>query len=93
MKRLCFGFAVVAVLVLTFALGGYAATKTYQFTGVVKTVDASTFSVEKNAKETWTFERASDTKGTPKLGDRVTVSYKMVATDIEVKPATATRKK
>jgi hypothetical protein len=84
----------VAVLVLFAVLlacaGGYAAPKTYQFTGVVKSVDGSTFTVEKSAKETWTFESSKDTKGTPKVGDKVTVQYKMVATDIEAKPAATT---
>jgi hypothetical protein len=36
---------------------------------------------------------SKDTKGTPKVGDKVTVSYKMVATDIETKPATPTAAK
>jgi ABC-type enterochelin transport system substrate-binding protein len=82
------------VLMLTFVLGGYAATKSYQFTGTVKSVDATTLTVEKSAKETWTFETSKDTKGIPKVGDKVTVNYKMVATDIEAKPAaTATKKK
>jgi hypothetical protein len=49
--------------------------------------------VEKSAKEVWQFEVSKDTKGTPKVGDKVTVSYKMVATDIETKPATATAAK
>lgn len=93
MKRFCLSLVAIAALVLMVVLGGYAATKTYQFTGVVRTVDASTFSVEKNAKETWTFERGSETKGTPKIGDKVTVYYKMVATEIESKPAAATGKK
>jgi hypothetical protein len=37
---------------------------------------------------------SKDTKGTPKVGDKVTVMYKMVATEIESKPAaTAAAKK
>jgi hypothetical protein len=87
------GVLVILALVLTFVAGGYAATKTYQFTGVVKSVEGSTFSVEKSAKETWTFETSKDTKGTPKAGDRVTVYYKMIATEIENKPATPAKKK
>ncbi len=44
--------------------------------------------VEKSAKETWRFELAKETKGaTAKVGDHVTVYYKMVATEIESKPA------
>jgi hypothetical protein len=88
MRKLIWLAVVVAVVaVVVGAL--QAATKTYQFTGAVKTVDGNTFTVEKSAKEIWTFETASDTKGTPKVGDKVTVNYKMVATTIEVKPPVA----
>jgi len=80
-------------LALAFSAGTYAATKTYQFTGVVKADDGKTLTVEKNAKETWVFGKASETKGTAKVGDKVTVQYKMVATDIEAKPATSAPKK
>ena len=82
--------AVVAVLLVTaFMAGGYAAAKSYQFTGTVKAADAGSVTVEKSAKEVWQFEVSKDTKGTPKVGDKVTVMYKMVATDIESKPAAA----
>jgi hypothetical protein len=91
MKRVFVGTAVLLLLVLAFVAGGYAAAKSYQFTGVVKAVDSSTLSVEKSAKETWQFEVAKDTKGgPPKVGDRVTVYYKMVATEIEANPAAST---
>jgi hypothetical protein len=93
MKRTALTACAVLVLMLTFVLGGYAATKGYQFTGTVKSVDGATVTVEKSAKETWTFETSKDTKGTPKVGDKVTVQYKMVATDIESKPATTAAKK
>jgi len=87
MKRALFAALVVLVLAVGFVAGGYAAAKSYQFTGVVKTIDAKTLTVEKSAKETWEFEKASDTKGDAKVGDKVTVYYKMVATQIEAKPA------
>jgi hypothetical protein len=83
---------VVALVIAALLAAASAAVKTYQFTGVVKTADASTFSVEKNAKETWTFEKG-DVKTMPKVGDKVTVHYKMVATDIDAKPATTPAKK
>src|SRR6185295_286719 len=76
--------------------GGYAASKSYQFTGTVKATDGGMLTVEKTAKETWQFEMPKDVKGTAKVGDKVTVYYKMVATEIEAKPAgtaTATKKK
>lgn len=94
MKRLMLAAFVTIVLFLTFIAGGYAATKAYQFTGTVKTVDGSTLTVEKTAKETWTFDTSKDTKGTARVGDKVTVYYKMVATEVEAKPAApAARKK
>jgi hypothetical protein len=50
--------------------------------------------VEKSAKESWQFELGKDTKGgAPKVGDRVTVYYKMVATEIESKPAAPAKTK
>jgi hypothetical protein len=89
--RRSFSFSLlIAALVLGFVIGGTAATKTYQFTGVVKADDGKTFTVEKSAKETWVFEKAGDTKGAAKVGDRVTVYYKMVATEIEAKPSATT---
>jgi len=83
------GIAVVLFLALAFVAGGDAAGTSYQFTGVVQRVNANRITVQKTAKETWQFEVSKDTTGgTPKIGDRVTVSYKMVATEIA-----ATRKK
>jgi uncharacterized protein YxeA len=88
MKRLLIGLVLVLTLVIGFVTGGYAAAKSYQFTGVVKASDAGTLTVEKTAKETWQFEVGKDTKGQAKVGDRVTVYYKMMATKIESKPGT-----
>ena len=56
----------------------------------MKAADAGSLTVEKSAKETWQFEVSKDTKGAAKVGDKVTVYYKMVATEIESKPAAAT---
>jgi hypothetical protein len=90
MRRVLLTVTVFAFLCVAFVAGGYAASKSYQFTGVVKAVDAGSLTVEKSAKETWQFEVAKDAKGgAPKVGDRVTVYYKMVATEIEGKPAAA----
>ena len=94
MKRLAaFAAIVVIALGIGFGAGLTAATKTYQFTGVVKSADSGTLVVEKSAKETWTFSTDKDTKGTAKVGDKVTVYYKMVATEIESKPAATAPKK
>jgi archaellum component FlaG (FlaF/FlaG flagellin family) len=87
MRRVLWIVFVVALIVSAFVAGGFAAAKSYQFTGVVKAVDAGTVTVEKSAKETWQFDVSKDTKGTPKVGDKVTVYYRMVATEIEAKAA------
>ena len=44
MKRICIGVIAIALMAAFVALGS-AATKTYQFTGIVKTVDGVNFSV------------------------------------------------
>jgi hypothetical protein len=89
MKRALLALVVLLLVAVAFAAGGYAAGKSYQFTGVVKAIDAGSMTVEKSAKETWQFDLGKDTKGTAKVGDKVTVYYTMAATQIEVKPAAA----
>ncbi len=90
MKRIVlFSLIVCVALALGFGAGMSAAGKSYQFTGMVKSVEAGTLTVEKSAKEVWTFSTDKDTKGTAKVGDKVTVYYNMVATQIEAKPAAA----
>jgi hypothetical protein len=91
-NRLMWGILLVAVLAVAIA-GINAAAKAYQFTGTVKTVTGTTFTVQKSATETWEFSTDKDTKGAPKVGDKVTVYYRMIATEIEVKPAAAATKK
>jgi hypothetical protein len=81
--------AVVVAMSLGFGAGINAASKSYQFTGTVKASDAGTLTVQKSATETWQFDTTKDTKGTAKVGDKVTVYYTMVATEIEAKPAAA----
>ena len=88
MRRVLLTVFVIAAILAAFVVGGYAAAKSYQFTGVVKAVDGGNVTVEKSAKETWQFEMSKDTKGAPKVGDKVTVSYRMVATEIASNPAT-----
>jgi cytochrome c oxidase assembly protein Cox11 len=85
--------AVLLVLVTLLTGAAYAAAKSYQFTGVVKTVEGDTFTVQKNATDTWEFSKDASTKGTVKVGDKVTVHYKMIATEIEASAATAPAKK
>ena len=93
MRRLVWlGIVVGVVMALGYSAGLNAAAKAYQFTGTVKTVEAGTLTVEKSASEIWTFSTDASTKGTAKVGDKVTVHYTMVATDIEAKAAPAAKK-
>jgi hypothetical protein len=90
-KRILIALFVAATLFAVLVVSGRAAAKSYQFTGTVKAADGGMLTVEKSAKETWQFEVPKDVKGgSAKVGDKVTVYYKMVATEIEAKPATAT---
>ena len=90
MKRILWLVALVLVtLAVGFGVGVKAAAKAYQFTGSVESNDGGILTVKKSATETWTFSTDASTKGTAKVGDKVTVYYKMVATEIEAKPAAA----
>ena len=94
MKRILYLVTMVVVaLAIGFSAGMGAAGKAYQFTGTVKSNDGGVLTVEKSATDTWTFSTDKDTKGTAKPGDKVTVYYKMVATEIEGKAAPAAAKK
>src|ERR671936_590628 len=76
--------ASLALSSLAFAAGA----KTYQVTGPVLEVTDSMVAVEKGAKkERWEINRDANTKvtGDVKVGDKVTVTYTMSATDVEVK--------
>jgi len=84
---------VLVVLAAVLTITAYAAAKSYQFTGVVKTVQGDTFTVQKSASETWEFSKDTSTKGAVKVGDKVTVHYKMIATEIEASAATAAKPK
>lgn len=90
MKRILWLVALVLVtLAVGFGVGVKAAAKAYQFTGTVESNDGGVLTVKKSAAETWTFSTDASTKGTAKVGDKVTVYYKMIATEIEAKPAAA----
>lgn len=92
MRRSAWLLLLGAVLVAALGARTIAAAKSYQFTGTVKAVDATTLTVEKSAAETWTFSTDSKTKGSAKVGDKVTVHYTMTATDIESKAAGPAKK-
>jgi hypothetical protein len=80
----------LAAPLLALALGASAAFA-YQVTGPVLDVTDTKIVVEKG-KEKWEIERTKDTKvkGDLKKGSRVTIEYKMQASDIEVKDAPKT---
>ena len=65
--------------------GGSA--KSYQVTGTVLEVNASTIVVEKKNKERWELARDASTKttGDVKVGSKVMVMYTMTATEVEAK--------
>jgi RNase P/RNase MRP subunit p29 len=59
--------------------------KTYQVTGPVVSVTSDSIVVKKG-KDDWTIAKDASTKGPEvKPGDKVTIKYKMTATDIELK--------
>lgn len=67
-------------------IGWAAAAASYQKTGVVKEVAADTFTLNLG-KEEWRFYTDGTTQGKEaiKAGQKVTVTYKQVATRIEAK--------
>jgi hypothetical protein len=87
---------VLAIVLASFSLGyAAAATKTYQVTGPVVEVRSDAIVVKKGT-ENWEIAKDASTKtagGEPKAGDKVTVTYRMTAASIEVKPAAAPAKK
>ena len=85
--------ALALFMVLAAFTAGYAfaATKTYQVTGQVRP-DAV---VVQKGTDKWELARDASTKvsGDLKVGAKVTITYRMTAAEIEVKPAAAAPKK
>ena len=81
--------ASLALSSAAFAAGG----KTYQVTGPVLEVNDSMIAVQKG-KDRWEINRDSSTKvsGDLKVGEKVTITYTMSATDVEVKAAKGAKK-
>ena len=71
-----------------------AATKTYQVTGPVLEVNDTMIAVQKG-KDRWEIARDGSTKitGDLKVGAKVTIEYRMIATSVEVKAEKASTKK
>ena len=86
---------VTSLVLVALAAGVHAAQpKTYQVTGPVVSVSPDTIVVKKG-KDNWELGRdaATKTSGDLKVGDTVTVQYRMTATDVAVKAPTASKKK
>ena len=79
-------------MILAFTAPATAATKTYQVTGPVLEVRPDAIVVQKGT-EKWEIARDANSKvpADLKVGSKVTITYRMTATDVEVKPATATK--
>ena len=78
--------ALLLVSLLASPLAMAGSSKGYQVTGPVSELTDTTIVVMKG-KEKWTIARDASTKvkGDLKVGDKVTVEYRMTATSIEVK--------
>ena len=78
----------VAVVVLALIVGAVfaAAPKTYQVTGPVLSVNDTIIVVQKG-EDRWEIARDAGTKvtGDLKVGAKVTIQYRMIATSVEVK--------
>ena len=80
-------FGLVAAASLALSSTAFAAgAKTYQVTGPVLEVTDTMVAVQKG-KDRWEINRDANTKvtGDLKVGEKVTITYTMSATDVEVK--------
>jgi hypothetical protein len=70
----------------------FAAAKTYQVTGPVIALTDDTITVKKG-NDPWEIARDATTKipAGLKVGDKVTIEYRMSATSVDVKPAAAAK--
>lgn len=84
MKRLLVWTALFVFVCSSMALA--ATVKTYQVTGPVLEVSDTMIAVQKG-KDRWELARTPDTKvtGDLKVGSKVTIEYRMNATQVEVK--------
>ncbi len=84
-------WSIAALLAVLLAAPLYAAApKTYQVTGPVLEVTSDMIVVQKG-QDRWEIARDASTKvtGDLKVGAKVTIEYRMTATSVEVKAATA----
>jgi hypothetical protein len=86
MIRLRVFLASAVLATLLFASAAVAAVKTYQVTGPVLEVSDTMIVVQKG-KDRWEIARDASTKvtGDLKVGAKVTIEYRMMATSVDVK--------
>jgi hypothetical protein len=87
--------ALTAALLLCSSLVLASPVKTYQVTGPILEVRNDMIAVQKG-NDRWEVARDPSTSmkgGTPKVGDKVLIEYRMSATSVEVKPGAAAAKK
>ncbi len=87
-------FSLLAAASLALSSAAFAAgAKTYQVTGPVLEVTDSMIAVQKG-KDRWEINRDANTKvtGDLKVGEKVTITYTMSATDVEVKAGKSGKK-
>jgi hypothetical protein len=86
-------FSLLAAASLALSTAFAAGAKTYQVTGPVLEVTDAMIAVQKG-KDRWEINRDANTKvtGDLKVGEKVTVTYTMSATDVEVKAAKGAKK-
>lgn len=82
--------ALTAALCLSLSMAAFAGpSKTYQVTGPILEINDTMIAVEKEKgkNERWEIARDSSTKadGAMKVGDKVTITYMMTATKVEMK--------
>lgn len=87
-------FSLLAAASLALSSAAFAAgAKTYQVTGPVLEVTDTMIAVQKG-KDRWEINRDANTKvtGDLKVGEKVTVTYTMSATDVEMKASKGGKK-
>ena len=95
MRNLPTAAVLTPALLLCSSLAFASPAKTYQVTGPVLEVRSDMIAVQKG-NDRWEIVRDSSTLmkgGTPKVGDKVLIEYRMSATSVELKPAAAAARK
>ena len=84
---------IVAVALALIAAVAIAAVNTYQVTGPVLAVTENSITVQKG-NDKWELARDANTKikGDLKVGSKVTIEYRMIATSVDVTAASAKKR-